>query len=859
MRIPTPAQRGAEVGSITVNPLQPVYKNTTFANNQEFSQNLSSLGDSALNIGRELDTRRVETTMRLAQADFDTVVRDAINPQTGLMSRRGGSARGVADEIDGLMEAAKGRIGLDKMTGNARKAVEKLYATTKESLYGKMAAYEIGQLDAYDTELSAGRIAGAADRASANPTDTKEYQTSILQAKDAAEKEAARSGLSPTGESKDAWDQAVLKGTSTVVLATVNALANTSAKAAQVLLDAALAAGDIDATNFQAATAALQPRIKDQRSDQIATDALRISRGGEGMMDPASPIMKLLHKHESGSGGYKTLYAQGQNSGFAGTDITKMTLSQLVNFSNPSGEYGQWVKPRLNPNSYAAQNGLTSTPMGKYQIVGGTLRTLIKKMGLTGDEVFDEAMQDRMFSVLMTDALAGPKTAAGKRASLRAVWEGFSSAGDAELDAAVASFESGDSNNYATPMDRINAEEDMDVRQMALRKYNAEAAAERAEEERQVAAQIDSFYAIIDSYSSEELKQVKWDNVLTQEERNILGTKVDGLHNWFLKKKSGEEVDTDWNKVNDMLDNSLGVNGVKAQVAFMKMDLTQSRDIMDDQTYNTMREKQRQLNKTDQDPDLPSLADITPTFDNVMNLSKNKFTELGIKINTEKGAREANKLVTQVMEGMQKKGMNMKGFEKWTDWDILNEIDMQSVRVSVEDTRSGKGDYEDVPLFQLGAALSKADAMADDLIAAAGSKGGGVVVGDYVLNAAVLEQAKAMYLDENRAFKDVYAEDLIEYVYAKVRVNNPEIMAGINEAADAAAAAVTEKGRAALEAENANLLMLAEQDALRQRAANEAALSAQGKKAASSTQRAIDEARKDPMGIRGSARTPLRK
>jgi len=291
----------------------------------------------------------------------------------------------------------------------------------------------------------------------------------------------------------------------------------------------------------------------------------------------------------------------------------------------------------------------------------------------------------------------------------------------------------------------------------------------------------------------------------------------------------------------------------------MKMDLTQSRDIMDDQTYNTMREKQRQLNKTDQDPDLPSLADITPTFDNVMNLSKNKFTELGIKINTEKGAREANKLVTQVMEGMQKKGMNMKGFEKWTDWDILNEIDMQSVRVSVEDTRSGKGDYEDVPLFQLGAALSKADAMADDLIAAAGSKGGGVVVGDYVLNAAVLEQAKAMYLDENRAFKDVYAEDLIEYVYAKVRVNNPEIMAGINEAADAAAAAVTEKGRAALEAENANLLMLAEQDALRQRAANEAALSAQGKKAASSTQRAIDEARKDPMGIRGSARTPLRK
>lgn len=104
-------------------------------------------------------------------------------------------------------------------------------------------------------------------------------------------------------------------------------------------------------------------------------------------MDPR--IKAGIFKGESG-GDYSALFGYQNREGgkWAGFDPRKMTINQVLAFQDPSGPYGQWV---------ATQNkGTVSTPVGAYQIVGRTLRDFRDRMGLTGNELFDEAMQDRI-------------------------------------------------------------------------------------------------------------------------------------------------------------------------------------------------------------------------------------------------------------------------------------------------------------------------------------------------------------------------------------------------------------------------------------------------------------------------------
>jgi len=132
---------------------------------------------------------------------------------------------------------------------------------------------------------------------------------------------------------------------------------------------------------------------------------------------------------------YDTLYANAETSSekFKGKQVSTMTLDELVEFSKPRGEYGKWVKPRLGKDTIARKKGLTSTPMGKYQIVGTTLRNIMKQMDLSGDTVFNKDTQDKMFLFLAKDAIKRGSTEAQKIANLRAVWEGFKNISNADI------------------------------------------------------------------------------------------------------------------------------------------------------------------------------------------------------------------------------------------------------------------------------------------------------------------------------------------------------------------------------------------------------------------------------------------
>lgn len=146
-----------------------------------------------------------------------------------------------------------------------------------------------------------------------------------------------------------------------------------------------------------------------------------------GPLDDKSFTQKLLKKKEADN--YDTLYsnAEVKSKDFKNVKVSDMTLGELVEFTRASNEYGKWVKPRLPKDSYAAKNDLTSTPVGKYQIVGGTLRSLIKKYNYDLDTKFNKETQDKMFLDLAKEKLGDSKTMDQKVRGMRNLWEGFQS------------------------------------------------------------------------------------------------------------------------------------------------------------------------------------------------------------------------------------------------------------------------------------------------------------------------------------------------------------------------------------------------------------------------------------------------
>lgn len=159
------------------------------------------------------------------------------------------------------------------------------------------------------------------------------------------------------------------------------------------------------------------------------------SAGSPVPIEGAGGLVGLIDKTEGG-GDYRTLFGHSQKDGgrFSGVDVTQMTIGDVLNFASPSGEYGQWVKGKV---------GRVATPMGRFQIVGSTLRGAVKAMGLSLSTPFNAATQVAIFGHLAGKRLASASTLPGKMAALRQEWEGFRHVPDAQLAAAIKEAESG--------------------------------------------------------------------------------------------------------------------------------------------------------------------------------------------------------------------------------------------------------------------------------------------------------------------------------------------------------------------------------------------------------------------------------
>lgn len=123
------------------------------------------------------------------------------------------------------------------------------------------------------------------------------------------------------------------------------------------------------------------------------------------MADPAW-LKSMVFPGESG-GDYNALfgYANRPGGAFEGVDLTKMTVNDVIKFTDPSGPYAQWVKDQL---------GYVATPTGGYQVVGSTLRDTVKGMGLTGTELYDQATQDAIGQYIYDTQGAGAWEGWGK-------------------------------------------------------------------------------------------------------------------------------------------------------------------------------------------------------------------------------------------------------------------------------------------------------------------------------------------------------------------------------------------------------------------------------------------------------------
>ena len=135
-----------------------------------------------------------------------------------------------------------------------------------------------------------------------------------------------------------------------------------------------------------------------------------------------------IDRTESGGGAdqYDTLF--GHRNRENGVRVSEMTIGQAGEFASPSGQYGQSVN---------AEIGRVATPMGKFQIVGSTLRGLQEDLQLPDDVPFSPAVQEQLGLYLAQQRVLGPRTREAQRAGLRSEWEGFKNVSDAELDVMI--------------------------------------------------------------------------------------------------------------------------------------------------------------------------------------------------------------------------------------------------------------------------------------------------------------------------------------------------------------------------------------------------------------------------------------
>ena len=148
--------------------------------------------------------------------------------------------------------------------------------------------------------------------------------------------------------------------------------------------------------------------------------------------------------------------------------VSQMTKKELIELTEVNGKFN-WSKEFMPPRTQAFKEGKASTPVGKYQFIGSTLRGfegeggLFEQLEITDDTVFDEKTQDKLFIGYAQQRLAYARSkdmdpATEKRFErhiLRKTWEfldrkdnnGNYLTSDEDVDKLIAEIDTGTADN----------------------------------------------------------------------------------------------------------------------------------------------------------------------------------------------------------------------------------------------------------------------------------------------------------------------------------------------------------------------------------------------------------------------------
>lgn len=167
-------------------------------------------------------------------------------------------------------------------------------------------------------------------------------------------------------------------------------------------------------------------------SSPMVTPVQSVAAAGTSSGFLPQSFLSAVDKTEGG-GAYDTLYGHAQKSGpFAGTSISSMPIRDVLAFTDPSGAYAQSVKGQI---------GRVATPVGRYQVVGSTLKNAVGALGLDPNAPFDQNAQDKVALYLAKNRVSSARTQEGKIAALRNEWHGFKSVPDSQMAQIVSDLE----------------------------------------------------------------------------------------------------------------------------------------------------------------------------------------------------------------------------------------------------------------------------------------------------------------------------------------------------------------------------------------------------------------------------------
>ena len=171
-------------------------------------------------------------------------------------------------------------------------------------------------------------------------------------------------------------------------------------------------------------------------AERIIENNKLLGKGSEyNFMLPSSKFRKALKEKEAGS--YSTLFGNSEirSTPFKDIDVTKMKMSEVLDFVKLNGAFHKYNKKTFNKNT---------TAIGKYQFIGATLRDLkkrgvFKELEISDNTLFSQETQDKLSAYQAVHRLkdrAGV-TYASAREEMRNEWEGFKGIKNTQLDSII--------------------------------------------------------------------------------------------------------------------------------------------------------------------------------------------------------------------------------------------------------------------------------------------------------------------------------------------------------------------------------------------------------------------------------------